>query len=93
MDAHQNDAERANTESDPDSTQKPLKAKKPFPAFQLAILFLLKLTEPINSTVIYPFINQQVRDTGITRGDESATGYYAGLIASRVIIFHPQYNG
>ncbi|KAG6817276.1 hypothetical protein H0H87_010938 [Tephrocybe sp. NHM501043] len=80
MDVYQNDAERVNDDSQRVTTPKAVKAKKPFPAFQLAILFLLKLTEPINSTVIYPFVNQQVRDTGITRGDESATGYYAGLI-------------
>ncbi|KAF5379785.1 hypothetical protein D9615_005700 [Tricholomella constricta] len=60
----------------------PAKPKKPFPAFQIAILLLLKLTEPINSTVIYPFVNQFVRDTGITRGDERKTGYYAGIIES-----------
>ncbi|KAG5353038.1 hypothetical protein C0989_011006 [Termitomyces sp. Mn162] len=83
MDAHQNDVESVSAE--PPDRSKAIKAKKPFPAFQLAILFLLKLTEPINSTVIYPFVNQQVRDTGVTRGDESATGYYAGIIASRVL--------
>ncbi|KAG5720097.1 hypothetical protein E4T56_gene9713, partial [Termitomyces sp. T112] len=80
MDAHQNDVESVSAE--PPDRSKAIKAKKPFPAFQLAILFLLKLTEPINSTVIYPFVNQQVRDTGVTRGDESATGYYAGIIES-----------
>ncbi|KAG6904735.1 hypothetical protein DXG01_007554 [Tephrocybe rancida] len=32
------------------------------------------------ATVIYPFINQFVRDTGVTRGDERKTGYYAGVI-------------
>jgi hypothetical protein len=30
--------------------------------------------------VIYPFIIQFVRDTGVTGGDESQTGYFAGLI-------------
>ncbi|KAG6829995.1 hypothetical protein H0H92_002685 [Tricholoma furcatifolium] len=58
MDAHQNDTERACAETTA-TTPKVVKAKKRFPAFQLAILFLLKLTEPINSTVIYPFVNQQ----------------------------------
>ncbi|KAG6860744.1 hypothetical protein C0995_008009 [Termitomyces sp. Mi166 len=84
MDVRQNDVESVSAEPLVRSPRA-VKAKKPFPSFQLAILFLLKLTEPINSTVIYPFVNQQVRDTGITRGDESATGYYAGLIASRVL--------
>ncbi|KAG5637553.1 hypothetical protein H0H81_004184 [Sphagnurus paluster] len=63
-------------------TAAPTREKKPFPKFQLAILFLIKITEPINSTVIYPFINQLVRDTGITGGDEAKTGYYAGVIES-----------
>lgn len=84
MDSNQDDIENVSVEPAVRSP-KAVKAKKPFPAFQLAILFLLKLTEPINSTVIYPFVNQQVRDTGVTRGEESATGYYAGLIASRVL--------
>ncbi|KAG6849103.1 hypothetical protein H0H93_011279 [Arthromyces matolae] len=84
MDAHQNDVESA--PSEPQVTPPtPPRSKRPFPAFQLAILFLLKLTEPINSTVIYPFVNQQVRDTGITRGDESATGYYAGVAKSMMV--------
>ena len=39
----------------------------------------LKLAEPLTCTVIYPFVNQLVRSTGITRGDEKKTGYYAGL--------------
>ncbi|KAJ7239354.1 hypothetical protein C8J57DRAFT_111301 [Mycena rebaudengoi] len=30
--------------------------------------------------VIYPFIIQFVRDTGVTGGDESQTGHFAGLI-------------
>ncbi|KZP23804.1 MFS general substrate transporter [Athelia psychrophila] len=32
--------------------------------------------------VIYPFVNQLVRDTGITGGDQRKTGYFAGLIES-----------
>jgi hypothetical protein len=30
--------------------------------------------------VIYPFVIQFVRDTGVTGGDESKTGYFAGII-------------
>ncbi|EAU85281.2 hypothetical protein CC1G_10067 [Coprinopsis cinerea okayama7 len=39
-------------------------------------------SEPITGTVIYPFVNQFVRATGVTNGDERKTGYYAGLIES-----------
>ncbi|KAG5644659.1 hypothetical protein DXG03_008041 [Asterophora parasitica] len=80
MDSRDSEADRPiSAESEP---LVPMRSKKPFPAFQIAILLLLKLTEPINSTVIYPFVNQFVRDTGITRGDERKTGYYAGVIES-----------
>ena len=41
---------------------------------------LILWAEPICGTVIYPFINALVRDTGITEGDEAKTGYYAGII-------------
>lgn len=52
----------------------------PLPKLQLFILLYLQLAEPITSTVIYPFVNQLVRETGITGGDERKTGYFAGLI-------------
>lgn len=56
--------------------------KKPVPTAQLAILLLIQFAEPVTSTVIYPFINQFVGDTGVMHGDEKKTGYYAGLIVS-----------
>ncbi|KIM39402.1 hypothetical protein M413DRAFT_29551 [Hebeloma cylindrosporum] len=49
---------------------------------QLFSVFLIQVAEPVTATVIYPFINQFVRETGITGGDEKKTGYYAGLIES-----------
>ncbi|OJT01793.1 hypothetical protein TRAPUB_7849 [Trametes pubescens] len=57
-------------------------AATPLPKLQLFILLYLQLAEPITSTVIYPFVNQLVRETGITSGDERKTGYFAGLIES-----------
>ncbi|KAI0714439.1 MFS general substrate transporter [Cerioporus squamosus] len=54
----------------------------PLPKIQLFILLYLQLAEPITSTVIYPFVNQLVRQTGVTGGDERKTGYFAGLIES-----------
>ncbi|KAJ7204628.1 major facilitator superfamily domain-containing protein [Mycena haematopus] len=54
----------------------------PLPIMQLFIVFLIQLAEPITATVIYPFIAQFLRDTGITHGNETATGYFAGIIES-----------
>jgi hypothetical protein len=54
--------------------------RTPLPKLQLAIVFLIQFAEPITATVIYPFINQFVRETGITGGDETKTGYYAGIV-------------
>ncbi|KAI0775009.1 MFS general substrate transporter [Trametes elegans] len=54
----------------------------PLPKLQLFLLLFLQLAEPITSTVIYPFVNQLVRETGVTGGDERKTGYFAGLIES-----------
>ncbi|KAF6761689.1 major facilitator superfamily domain-containing protein [Ephemerocybe angulata] len=57
-------------------------ARTPLPKLQLGIIFLTQIAEPITATVIYPFVNQFVRETGITGGDETKTGYYAGLVES-----------
>ncbi|KAF5327029.1 hypothetical protein D9619_004781 [Psilocybe cf. subviscida] len=54
----------------------------PLPKLALLSVFLIQTAEPITATVIYPFINQFVRETGITNGDEKKTGYYAGFIES-----------
>ncbi|OCH83866.1 MFS general substrate transporter [Obba rivulosa] len=54
----------------------------PLPKLQLLILLYLQLAEPLTSTVVYPFVNQLVRETGVTGGDERKTGYYAGFIES-----------
>ena len=52
----------------------------PLPKLQLFIVFLIQFSEPIAGLVIYPLINQLVQETGITKGDERETGYYAGII-------------
>ena len=57
-------------------------AETPLPKMQLFILLYIQLAEPITSTVIYPFVNQLVRKTGITGGVEDKTGYFAGFIVS-----------
>jgi hypothetical protein len=52
----------------------------PLPKFQIFIVLLIQFGEPITALVIYPFVNQFVRETGIINGDERKTGYYAGVI-------------
>jgi len=56
--------------------------RTPLPKFQLAVIMLICFSEPIAATVIYPFINKFVRETGVINGDEKKTGYYAGMIVS-----------
>ncbi|KAG2364848.1 major facilitator superfamily domain-containing protein [Suillus spraguei] len=43
---------------------------------------ILQLVEPIASMSIFPYINQLIRELGITGGDDAAVGYYAGIIES-----------
>ncbi len=42
--------------------------RTPLPKLQLFITNLIQFAEPVTALVIYPFINQFVRDTGITNG-------------------------
>ncbi|KAF8896551.1 major facilitator superfamily multidrug-resistance, DHA1 sub-family [Infundibulicybe gibba] len=56
--------------------------RTPLPKLQLFIVNLIQFAEPVTATVIYPFINEFVRRTGVTHGDEKKTGYYAGVIES-----------
>ena len=54
----------------------------PLPIYQLFIVYLTQFAEPLTASVIHPFVNQFVRDTGVIDGDERKTGYYAGVIVS-----------
>ncbi|KAJ7433742.1 major facilitator superfamily domain-containing protein [Mycena latifolia] len=56
--------------------------RTPIPKVQVGIVLLIQFAEPITALVIYPFIVQFVRDTGITGGEETKTGFYAGLLES-----------
>ncbi|KAF4571061.1 hypothetical protein EYR36_008388 [Pleurotus pulmonarius] len=56
--------------------------RTPLPKLQLAILMVMLGAEPICNSVIFPFVNQFVRETGVTNGDERKTGYYAGIVES-----------
>ncbi|KAG1772302.1 MFS general substrate transporter [Suillus occidentalis] len=58
------------------------KLKTPLPKRQIGILMALQLAEPIASTSIFPYINQLIRELGVTGGDNAAVGYYAGIIES-----------
>ncbi|KDQ25005.1 hypothetical protein PLEOSDRAFT_174408 [Pleurotus ostreatus PC15] len=60
----------------------PRTGKTPLPYRQLFIVSLLQGSEPLTSSIIFPFVNQAVRESGITGGDETKTGYYAGAIES-----------
>ena len=59
----------------------------PLPKLQISIIFLTLFSEPITAMVIYPFINQFVRETGVTQGDENKTGYYAGIVVRQSNLF------
>ena len=56
--------------------------RTPLPKVQLITLMLIQLGEPVISSVIFPFVNQFVRDTGITDGDDRKTGYFGGKTKS-----------
>ncbi|KAL0576782.1 hypothetical protein V5O48_005190 [Marasmius crinis-equi] len=58
----------------------------PLPRLQTTLACLISHAEPVTATVIYPFIPDFVRRTGITRGDERRTGYYAGVVESLFFI-------
>lgn len=72
LDQDRSDAQHENAKDESDVT--------PLPWRQLLIVYLIQFAEPITATVIYPFINPFVRSTGVTGGDETKTGYFAGLI-------------
>ncbi|KAF8344724.1 major facilitator superfamily domain-containing protein [Amanita rubescens] len=71
------DGQQAVKRQDPDKRK-----RTPLPWLQLSIVYLIQSAEPVAATVIYPFINQFVRETGIVGRDEKKTGYFAGAIES-----------
>ncbi|EIM87736.1 MFS general substrate transporter [Stereum hirsutum FP-91666 SS1] len=46
------------------------------------LIVLIMWTEPLCATVIDPFVNAFIRESGITGDDDTKTGYYAGIIES-----------
>ncbi|KAH9902895.1 major facilitator superfamily domain-containing protein [Cubamyces lactineus] len=81
VDGHDVDERPSSSAGGPEQSVEAVK-ETPLPKLQLFILLYLQLAEPITSTVIYPFVNQLVRQTGVTGGDERKTGYFAGLVES-----------
>jgi hypothetical protein len=73
---------QASDENQPDQVELIEAAPQPtpLPKIQLAILLVAQMPEQLTASVIYPFVNQLVRSTGITGGDERKTGYYSGLV-------------
>ena len=74
-----------------EQTTIPKPERTPLPKVSLFIIFLIQFSEPITATVIYPFINKFVGDTGVTGGDERKTGYFAGVIVSQALVHHLPY--
>ncbi|KAH6909217.1 major facilitator superfamily domain-containing protein [Coprinopsis sp. MPI-PUGE-AT-0042] len=72
----------ASDEETPLLQKKKVRGRTPLPKFQIGIVLLLQICEPLTSQSIYPYINQLVSELGITGGDEGKVGYYAGLIES-----------
>jgi hypothetical protein len=62
-------------------------APTPLPKLQLFIIIFIQISEPVTSTVIYPFVNELIRSLGVTNGDEKRTGYYVGIVVSRSFSF------
>ena len=58
--------------------------RQPFPSGQVAALLLVQLQEPVCHSVIMPFVNQFVDETGVTGGNFSQVGYYAGIVVSTI---------
>ncbi|KAG2053000.1 MFS multidrug-resistance DHA1 sub-family [Suillus hirtellus] len=83
MNAQQNDEETS-------LLQRPeqLMAKTPLPWDQIWILLLLETPELLSSRTLAPFIPQLIRDIGVTHGDESQVGHYAGILQSSYYAAH-----
>ncbi|KAG1796430.1 major facilitator superfamily domain-containing protein, partial [Suillus plorans] len=63
-------------------------AKTPLPWDQFWILLLLEMPDFLSSGTLTPFIPQLIRDIGVTHGDESQVGHYAGILQSSYYAAH-----
>ncbi|KAG1814989.1 major facilitator superfamily multidrug-resistance, DHA1 sub-family [Suillus variegatus] len=62
--------------------------RTPLPWKQFSIILFLEMLDPLSSQTLAPFIPQLVRDIGVTHGDESQVGRYAGIIQSSYYAAH-----
>ncbi|KAG1858620.1 MFS multidrug-resistance DHA1 sub-family [Suillus tomentosus] len=63
-------------------------AKTPLPWDQFWILLLLEMPDFLSSGTLAPFIPQLIRDIGVTHGDETKVGHYAGILQSSYYAAH-----
>ncbi|CBQ68726.1 conserved hypothetical protein [Sporisorium reilianum SRZ2] len=80
-----NGSNDADDDGDPERTPllpaSSIPTETPLPIRAIAILTLLRVAEPINFTIIFPFVNDMVYHIGATH-DQAAVGFYAGIIES-----------
>ncbi|TKY89050.1 hypothetical protein EX895_001581 [Sporisorium graminicola] len=73
------------SDDDADPERSPLltlpRKETPLPIRSITILMLLRFAEPINFTIIFPFVNDMVYRLGATH-DKAHVGFYAGIIES-----------
>ncbi|KAG2138611.1 major facilitator superfamily domain-containing protein [Suillus bovinus] len=62
--------------------------KTPLPWDQFWIVLLLEMPDLVTSHTLAPFIPQLIRDIGVTNGDESQVGHYAGILQSSYYVAH-----
>ncbi|KAG2049536.1 MFS general substrate transporter [Suillus hirtellus] len=60
----------------------------PLPWDQIWVILLLEMPDFLSSRTLNPFIPQLIRDIGVTRGDESQVGHYAGILESSYYAAH-----
>ncbi len=55
--------------------------RTPLPIFQLLSVYLIQFAEPVTALCIYPFVNQLVRETGITKATTRGRDITQGLLS------------
>ncbi|KAF0387778.1 MFS general substrate transporter [Gigaspora margarita] len=78
----------ASHESDPEirtvndqKKERKIRKETPLPKTTIFVLSVIVFSEPMNSTILFPFVYFMVRDFGVS-DDDKEIGRYAGLIAS-----------
>ncbi|EST09569.1 Major facilitator superfamily [Kalmanozyma brasiliensis GHG001] len=69
-------------QADTEDAPPPRTKATPLPRKQLFVLCLMRMTEPISFTVIFPFVNAMLRANLPSSVPSSRLGYYAGLVES-----------